>query len=95
MKDTDELDKVSYSLGLSIASNLISSGVTTINAEAFIDGLNVVFSGKMPEIMPDDTDLFNVVQSLIVVLPLFADHLAGKGQLFLSLFAFHDMRGAV
>ena len=50
MKYTDELDKVSYSLGLSIASNLISSGVTTINAEAFIDGLNVVFSGKMPEI---------------------------------------------
>ena len=47
MKYTDELDKVSYSLGLSIASNLISSGVTTINAEAFIDGLNVVFSGKM------------------------------------------------
>ena len=46
MKYTDELDKVSYSLGLSIASNLISSGVTTINAEAFIDGLNVVFSGK-------------------------------------------------
>ena len=54
MKYTDELDKVSYSLGLSIASNLISSGVTTINAEAFIDGLNVVFSGKMPEIMPDE-----------------------------------------
>ena len=51
MKYTDELDKVSYSLGLSIASNLISSGVTTINAEAFIDGLNVVFSGKMPEII--------------------------------------------
>ena len=47
MKYTDELDKVSYSLGLSIASNLISSGVTTINAEAFIDGLNVVFSGKI------------------------------------------------
>ena len=56
MKYTDELDKVSYSLGLSIASNLISSGVTTINAEAFIDGLNVVFSGKMPEIMPDEAN---------------------------------------
>ena len=49
----------------------------------------------MPEIMPDDTDLFHVVQSLVVVLPLFADHLAGKGQLFLSLFAFHDLCGAV
>ena len=50
----------SYSLGLSIASNLISSGVTTINAEAFIDGLNVVFSGKMPEIMPDEAN--NILQ---------------------------------
>ena len=59
-KYTDELDKVSYSLGLSIASNLISSGVTTINAEAFIDGLNVVFSGKMPEIMPDEAN--NILQ---------------------------------
>ena len=61
MKYTDELDKVSYSLGLSIASNLISSGVTTINAEAFIDGLNVVFSGKMPEIMPDEAN--NILQA--------------------------------
>ena len=60
MKYTDELDKVSYSLGLSIASNLISSGVTTINAEAFIDGLNGVFSGKMPEIMPDEAN--NILQ---------------------------------
>ena len=60
MKYTDELDKVSYSLGLSIASILISSGVTTINAEAFIDGLNVVFSGKMPEIMPDEAN--NILQ---------------------------------
>ena len=60
MKYTDELDKVSYSLGLSIASNLISSGVTTINAEAFIDGLNVAFSGKMPEIMPDEAN--NILQ---------------------------------
>ena len=95
MKYTDELDKVSYSLGLSIASNLISSGVTTINAEAFIDGLNVVFSGKMPEIMPDDTDLFHVVQRLVVVLPLFADHQACKGQFFFSLFTFHNLCSAV
>ena len=41
---------------------LISSGVTTINAEAFIDGLNVVFSGKMPEIMPDEAN--NILQDI-------------------------------
>lgn len=60
MKYTDELDKVSYSLGLSIASNLISSGVTTINAEAFNDAMNTVFAGKMPEIMPDEAN--NILQ---------------------------------
>ena len=50
MKYTDNLDQVSYCLGLSIASNLISSGVKTINAEAFNDAMATVFEGKMPEI---------------------------------------------
>ena len=36
MKYTEELDKVSYCFGLSIASNLLSSGVNSINTEAFI-----------------------------------------------------------
>ena len=49
----------------------------------------------MPEIMPDDTDLFHVVQRLVVVLPLFADHLAGKGKFFLCLFALYDLCGTV
>lgn len=56
MKYSNELDKVSYSLGLSIASNLISSGVKTVNAEAFNDAMNTVFSGQMPEIMPDEAN---------------------------------------
>lgn len=56
MKYTNETDKVSYSLGLSIASNLISSGVKTINAEAFNDALSTVFAGEMPEIMPDEAN---------------------------------------
>ena len=37
MKYTEELDKVSYCFGLSIASNLLSSGVNTINTEAFVN----------------------------------------------------------
>ncbi len=60
MKYSNELDKVSYSLGLSIASNLISSGVKTVNAEAFNDAMNTVFSGQMPEIMPDEAN--NILQ---------------------------------
>lgn len=60
MKYTNELDKVSYCLGLSIASNLISSGVKTINVDAFNDALNTAFEGKMPEIMPDEAN--NILQ---------------------------------
>ena len=67
MKYTNEMDKVSYSLGLSIASNLISSGVNTIHTEAFNDALTTVFAGKMPEITPDEAnrilqDYFNKIQ---------------------------------
>ncbi len=56
MKYTDNLDQVSYCLGLSIASNLISSGVKTINAEAFNEAMTTVFEGKMPEINPDEVN---------------------------------------
>ncbi len=60
MKYSEELDRVSYCFGLSIASNLISSGVTTINAEAFNDAMTTVFAGNMPEIMPDEAN--NILQ---------------------------------
>lgn len=60
MKYTNEIDRVSYSLRLSIASNLISSGVKTINAEAFNDAMSTVFAGQMPEIMPDEAN--NILQ---------------------------------
>ena len=60
MKYSKEIDKVSYCFGLSIASNLISAGVKTINAEAFNDALNTVFAGQMPEIMPDEAN--NILQ---------------------------------
>lgn len=68
MKYSDNLGKISYSLGLSIASNLISSGVKTINAEAFNEAMSTVFSGNMPEIMPDEAnkilqDFFNQLQN--------------------------------
>lgn len=61
MKYTNEIDKVSYSLGLSIASNLISSGIKTINQKAFNDAMNSVFAGQMPEIMPDEAN--NILQT--------------------------------
>ncbi len=56
MKYTEEQDKVSYCLGLSIASNLITSGVKTISAEPFIEALNAAFNGKMPELSPEEAN---------------------------------------
>ena len=56
MKYTEELDKVSYCFGLSIASNLLSSGVNQINTEAFVDALRTVYAGQMPEITPEEAN---------------------------------------
>ena len=68
MKYTGELDKVSYCFGLSIASNLLSSGVNTINTEAFVDAIRTVYAGQMPEIKPEEAnqilqDYFNKLQN--------------------------------
>jgi len=54
MKYTEEIDKVSYCLGVSIASNLINSGVKSVNVEAFEEGMSLVFDGKMPELSPEE-----------------------------------------
>ncbi|RUT73073.1 FKBP-type peptidyl-prolyl cis-trans isomerase [Ancylomarina longa] len=56
MKYTEEQDKVSYCLGLSIASNLITSGVKTINVEPFTEALDAAFNGKMPELSPEEAN---------------------------------------
>ncbi|WP_372753002.1 FKBP-type peptidyl-prolyl cis-trans isomerase [Labilibaculum sp.] len=56
MKYTEDQDKVSYCLGLSIASNLITSGVKTISVEPFMDALDAAFNGKMPELSPEEAN---------------------------------------
>ena len=68
MKYPEELDKVSYCFGLSIASNLLSSGVNTINTEAFVDAIRTIYAGQMPEIKPEEAnqilqDYFNKLQN--------------------------------
>ena len=66
MKYTEELDKVSYCLGLSFASNLLSSGVNTINPEALLDALKTVYAGQMPEIKPEEAN--NILQEFFTKL---------------------------
>ncbi len=44
------MDKVSYCLGLSVAHNMIQSGVTKIENEDFVKGLSAAIKGEKPEI---------------------------------------------
>ncbi len=56
MKLTGELERFSYALGMSVASNLIKSGVKTINPEAFVKAINDTYIGEMPQMMPDEAN---------------------------------------
>ncbi len=44
------MDKVSYCLGLSVAHNMIQSGVKKIEIEDFVKGLSAAIKGEKPEI---------------------------------------------
>ncbi len=56
MKYTEEIDKVSYCFGLSIASNLMQAGVKKLNVEAFTDALTTAYAGQMPDITPEQAN---------------------------------------
>lgn len=48
------MDKVSYALGLSIGNNFQNSGISSLQVEDFVKGLNDVLSGNQPEISYDE-----------------------------------------
>lgn len=48
------MDKNSYALGMSIAHNMISSGVKEVAFEDFVSGLKAVLTGTKPEISFDE-----------------------------------------
>lgn len=49
-------EKLSYALGMSIASNLINSGVRSLNIDLFAQALKDLFGGKQPAITPDEAN---------------------------------------
>ncbi len=51
-----ELENFSYALGMSIAGNLIQSGVNTVNPEIFLTGFKDVFKGETPLIHPEEAN---------------------------------------
>lgn len=56
MKYTEPNDRLSYSLGLSIASSLLSSGIEDMNVSAFAAALTDAYSGATPAIAPDEAE---------------------------------------
>lgn len=48
------LDKLSYALGLSMGHNFRASGIQTINAADFADGVKAVFEGTTPKMTIDE-----------------------------------------
>lgn len=55
-KLTGDMEKFSYALGMSIAGNLIQSGVKTVNPEIFLEAFKDTFDGEMPKIMPEEAN---------------------------------------
>lgn len=53
---SNDLEKFSYSLGLSISANLIQSGVKTVHPDAFVAALKDVFSGVEPQVSPQEAN---------------------------------------
>ncbi|WP_299577919.1 FKBP-type peptidyl-prolyl cis-trans isomerase [uncultured Sunxiuqinia sp.] len=51
-----ELEEFSYALGLSISSNLIQSGVKTIEPGNFMLALEDIYTGKEPKLSPDQAN---------------------------------------
>lgn len=46
---TDKLDRLSYALGLSMGQNFRASGIESINAQDFADGVAAVYDGLAPK----------------------------------------------
>ena len=55
-KLSGDLEKFSYSLGMSIAGNLIQTGIKTINPEIFLEAFKDTFEGEMPKIAPEEAN---------------------------------------
>ncbi|GHV45627.1 peptidyl-prolyl cis-trans isomerase [Bacteroidia bacterium] len=50
------MQKVSYALGLSLGSNLIHSGIETLDYAEFLDGVKAVFENVQPKISIDEAE---------------------------------------
>lgn len=52
--ENQELDRLSYALGLSMGNNFRASGIESINVQDFADGVAAVFYGAQPKMSYDE-----------------------------------------
>lgn len=52
--ENQELDRISYALGLSMGNNFRASGISEINVQDFADGVAAVFNGLAPKMSYDE-----------------------------------------
>lgn len=52
--DNQDLDRISYALGLSMGNNFRNSGIKTIDVSDFADGVAAVFEGAKPKMSYDE-----------------------------------------
>ena len=52
--ENQELDRLSYALGLSMGNNFRASGIETINVQDFADGVAAVYYGSKPKMSYDE-----------------------------------------
>lgn len=55
--DNQNLDRISYALGLSMGNNFRSSGIKTLNVQDFADGVAAVFEGVQSKMTYDEAKL--------------------------------------
>ncbi len=58
-----KMEDFSYALGMSVCSNLIQSGIKTIEAESFMAAITDIFSGKQPKLNPNQAN--DILQSFM------------------------------
>jgi FKBP-type peptidyl-prolyl cis-trans isomerase FklB len=52
--DNNQIDRISYALGLSMGNNFKASGIEKINVQDFADGVAAVYAGAKPKMTYDE-----------------------------------------
>ena len=71
MSFDSQVEKFSYAIGLSLASNLLQSQITSVELESLFDAITDVMEGKMPKISPQEANQ--------IIEDYFKDHQANQG----------------